>query len=386
MLQTVLLFPAPVSDLVESADKQHLYVACRNGVYCVSLQFLLSRYSHLPSPPQVVKSCQCSLTYVTFHLCRAHSSPADASSSPVELKISRECLVVPEEGVLSLLPVGSVLLTLSQRDTSWVFTVYNSPNQSASSSCEMLASYSLLQASGVVRNDTEGRTGMRRRPVLICVHSSDTTTPPPSSSEATSTDGQFCLEPVLFKLLFGIDAALAKSPVILCGLPDGCLCFLPLRLPGSRLRVLHSLEQPVVFVGACVVMETGPGHAQCLVAMGELGRVVLIKTDKGGPERGGSIAGFIERCVPGPVMCGCVDQKCLYYSTGSDLLTLDLSQGGEERDEEISSKTGAALQSPASLNVCRVIAVAEPTCNTTGKPTIEHFLAQSLYKMNLQST
>ncbi|KAE8284408.1 Fanconi anemia core complex-associated protein 100 [Larimichthys crocea] len=339
-LTTVLLFPAPVSDLVESADKQHLYVACRNGVYCVSLQFLLSR---------------------------AHSSPADASSSPVELKISRECLVVPEEGVLSLLPVGSVLLTLSQRDTSWVLTVYNSPNQSASSSCEMLASYSLLQASGVVRNDTEERTGMRRRPVLICVHSSDATTSPPSSSEATSTDGQFRLEPVLFKLLFGIDAALAKSPVILCGLPDGCLCFLPLRLPGSRLRVLHSLEQPVVFVGACVVMETGPGHAQCLVAMGELGRVVLIKTDKGGPERGGSIAGFIERCVPGPVMCGCVDQKCLYYSTGSDLLTLDLSQGGEERDEEISSKTGAALQSPASLNVCRVIAVAEPTCNTAGE-------------------
>ncbi|KAG8009061.1 hypothetical protein GBF38_011659, partial [Nibea albiflora] len=336
---TVLQFPAPVSDLVESGDKQHLYVACENGVYCVTLQFLLSR---------------------------AQSSPADASSIPVELKISRECLVVPEEGVLSLLPVGSVLLTLSQRDTSWMLTVYNSPNQSGSSNCEMLASYSVPQASGVVRNDTEGRTGMRRRPVLICVHSSDAT-PPPSSSEATSTDGQFRLEPALFKLLFGIDAALAKSPVILCGLPDGSLCFLPLRLPGSQLRVLHSLEQPVVFVGACVVMETGPGHAQCLVAVGELGRVVLIKTDKGGPEGGGSIAGFIERCVPGPVMCGCVDKKCLYYSTGSDLLTLDLSQGGEERDEEISNKTGAALQSPASLNVCRVIAVAEPTCNTAGE-------------------
>lgn len=193
---------------------------------------------------------------------------------------------------------------------------------------------------------------------MICVHSSDAT--PPSLS-----DGHFLLEPLFFKLLFGIDAALAKSPVILCGLPDGCLCFLPLRPPGSRLRVLHSLEQPVVFVGA-----SGPGRAQCLVAVGELGRVVLIKMDKGGSEGAGNRTGFIEGCVPGPVMCGCVDKSCLYYSTGSDLLVLDLSEGPsgrEEGDEETSSKTHAALQSPASLNVCRVIALAEPTCNTPGK-------------------
>lgn len=308
------------------------------------------------------------LTYVTFNLCRAQSSPADTSSSPAELKIPSEFLVVPEEGVLSLLLVGSVLLTLSQRDASWMLTLYNSPKQSCS--CDVLSSFSLPLVSGV---DTEGKTGMRRRPVLICVHSSDAAPPSSSStssSEAALTDGHFCLEPILFKLLFGIDAALAKSPVILCGLPDGCLCFLPLRLPGSRLRVLHSLEQPVVFVGASVVVGTGLGHAQCLVAVGEQGRVVLIRTDKGGPERGGNIAGFTERCVPGPVKCGCVDKKRLYYSTGSDLLVLDLSDGSsgrEDQDEETSSKTDAALQSPTSLNVCRVVAFAEPTCSTAGK-------------------
>lgn len=241
----------------------------------------------------------------------------------------------------------------------------------------MLGSFSLPPLSGVVHSDAEEKTGLRRRPVLICVHSSDTT-PPSSSSTSSSaadlTDSHFRLEPVLFKLLFGIDAALAKSPVILCGLPDGCLCFLPMRLPGSRLRVLHSLEQPVVYVGASVVMETGLGHAQCLVAVGELGRVVLIRTDKGGHEGGGSVAGFIERCVPGPVMCGCMDKNYLYYSSGSDLLVLDLSEGssgreGQERDGETSSKTVAALQSPTSLNVCRVIALAEPACNTAGKQT-----------------
>ncbi|XP_073346064.1 Fanconi anemia core complex-associated protein 100 isoform X2 [Pagrus major] len=347
-LTAVLQFPGPVRDLVESHDKQLLYAACTSGVYCVSLQFLLSR---------------------------AQSSLADASSSPVELKISSEFLLVPEEGVLSLLLVGSVLLTLSQRDTSWMLTLYNCPKQSASSSCESLTSFSLPLVSSVVQDDDEGKTGLRRRPVLICVWSSDATPPlssSTSSSEVTLPDRHFRLEPVLFKLLFGVDAAIAKSQVIICGLPDGCLCFLPLRLPGSRLRVLHSLEQPVVFVGASAVMETGPGHAQCLVVVGELGRVVLIKTDKGGPEGGGNTAGFTERCVPGPVVCSCVDKNCLYYSTGSDLLRLDLSEGssgreGQERNEETSSKTDAARQSPTSLSVCRVIALAEPTHNHAGE-------------------
>ncbi|XP_032357551.1 Fanconi anemia core complex-associated protein 100 [Etheostoma spectabile] len=332
----VLQFPDPVRDLVGSHDKQLLYVACGSGVYCVRLQLLLSR---------------------------APSSPADASSSLAELKIRSEFLVVAEEGVLSVLLVGSVFLTLSQTDTSWTLTLYESSNY------EMLGSFSLPLVSGVVHNDSEGKTAMKKRPVLICVHSNDAT--PPSSSEGTLADGHVRLEPVLFKLLFGIDAGLTKSPVILCGLPDGRLCFLPLRLPGSRLRVLHSLEQPVVYVGASVVMEISPGHGQCLVAVGELGKVVLIKTDKGGSEGGGNRTGFIEGCVPGPVMCGCVDTNCLYYSTVSDLLVLELSEGlsrreGQEKDEETSRKTHAELQSPTSLNVCRVAALAEPTCTTAG--------------------
>ncbi|XP_040885075.1 Fanconi anemia core complex-associated protein 100 [Toxotes jaculatrix] len=347
-LTAVLQFPGPVSDLVGSHDNQLLYVSCRSGVYCVSLPFLLSR---------------------------VRSSPADASSCPAELKVSSEFLVVGEEGVLSLLLVGSVLLILSQRDTSWLLSLYKAPKQTQSSSYEMLSSFSLPLVSSAVHGYTEGKTGMRRTPVLICVHSGDTKSPSSSStssSEATLAESHFHLDPLLFKLLFGTDAALAKLPVILCGLPDGRLCFLPLRLPGSRPRVLHSLEQAVVFVGASVVMETDPGHAHCLVAVGEKGRVVLMNTDKGGPEGGGNKAGLMEGCVPGPVVCGFVDKHHLYYSTGSDLLVLDLSEASsgredQKRDEETSRKTAAALQNPTSLNVCRIIALAAPAQNTAGE-------------------
>ncbi|XP_010780379.1 Fanconi anemia-associated protein of 100 kDa [Notothenia coriiceps] len=333
-LKAVLQCPGPVSDLVVSHDKQRLYVACRSGVYCVSSELLLSRVK---------------------------GSPADASSGPSELKISSESLVVAEEGVLSLLPVGSVLVTLSQRDASWMLALYKSSNY------EKLSSFS--QFSGDV--NTEEKTEIRRSPVLICVHSRDAT--PSSSSSNSSSDeapsqGHFHLDPVLFKLLFGVDIALAKSPVILCGLPDGCVCFVPLCLPGSRLRVLHSLEQPVVFVGS-----SGPGR--CLVAVGALGRVVLMKADKGGSTEGRRNV-LTEGCVPGPVVCGCVDKNTVYYSTGSDLLLLDLSEGksgeeGQGKDEETRRKMDAALQSPTSLNVCRVVALAPPTCNTAAPGVVE---------------
>ncbi|CAN9508619.1 unnamed protein product [Ophioblennius macclurei] len=329
----VLHFPAAVTDLEAEKCQQILFVACLSGVYCVSLQGLLDRPS--------------------------------ASSGLAELKISSESLVAEADGASSLLLAGSVLLALGQRDTSWLLTLYKTPTQTQSSRCEMLGSFILPLASADADGDTG--SGPRRRPVLIYVHCGDAS--PPS----TLPHGHFRLEPVLFKLLFGVEAALANSPVALCGLPDGRLGFVPLRLPGSRLRILHSLEQPVVFVAASLTAEGGAGHAQCLVALGEGGRLVLIEADKGRPGGGGGGGqlSFTEARVSAPVACGCVDEKRLYYSTGSDLLALDLSKGsssgkGKGRDEE----AAAALQRPTSLNVCRVAALSEPACRAAGGPEL----------------
>ncbi|XP_024140884.1 Fanconi anemia core complex-associated protein 100 [Oryzias melastigma] len=320
-ITAVLQFPEEVVDLIESHNK-HLLIACSSGVYCVDLQPLLV------------------------------SSSADASSGPAELKISSEFCVLGGHGLSSLLLVGSTLLTLGQRNTSWMLTLYKLPQPEQPSSYEMLGSFSLPLLSPVLLDRTE--TEQTRRSLLICLHSGS----PPASNDSYLTHGQFGIQPVLFKLLFGVDAALARSPVLLWGLPDGRLCFLPLHLPGSQIRVLHSLEQPVAFVGASVVGETDPGLAQCLVVVGERGRVVLIRTDRSGSETGGSTAGFAERCVPGPVKCCSVDNNCLYYSTGSDLLRLNLL-GSSGRED-------GAVQMPTTLNVCRIIALVAPTCNPEG--------------------
>lgn len=264
-----------------------------------------------------------------------------------------------------MLLVGSMLLTLCQTDTSWLLTLYKRPQQTQPTPYEVLSSFHLPLVSPVEHGGTKVKAGQTGRSVLLCAHFGIR---PPLSSSLDATDmssSHICLEPVLFKLLFGVEAALAKSPVVLCGLPDGRLCFLPLGLPGSRLRVLHSLEQPVVFAGASVVMETDPGHAQCLVVVGEQGRVGLIKADKAGPEREGSFARFTEGCVSGPVECGFVDKNHLYYSTGSDLFMLKLS--GESAGREDKERDEEALQSPTSLNVCRVVALSEPTFSAAGE-------------------
>lgn len=260
----------------------------------------------------------------------------------------------------SLLLVGSTLLTASLRNMAWTLTLYGRTTQSACSSFELLSSFSLPPAAGLLC--TGGATQKMRRPVLVCVRSSDAA--PPLGA------GHLRLQSTLFKLLFGIDAALAKSPVILCGLPDGRLCHLPLHLPASRLRILHSLEQPLVFIGLCSVEETAAPSV--LVAVGDQGRVVLIRAERAAPGKENCSAGFTETRVTGPVMCGCAHGNFLYYSTGSDLLRLDLSVGSfSEDDPDKRSKnyrdTGSFSLNAVSLNVCRVVALAEASSSAAGE-------------------
>ncbi|XP_012731597.2 Fanconi anemia core complex-associated protein 100 [Fundulus heteroclitus] len=337
-VRAVLQLPAPVRDLDVSHDKQLLFVACRSGIYRVNFQLL------------------------------SHSGSSDAGSGPAELKISSDFLAVAADGVSSLLLVDSVLLTLCQTDRSWLLTLYKTPQQSQANRCDVIGSFSLPVVSPSVQGHTESKC------VLLCVCLGEVTQPssPAAASDAGLSRCHLPLRPALFKLLFGVEAALAKSPVILCGLPDGRLCYLPLRLPGSRLRVLQSLEQPVVFIGASAAMETDAGCAGCLVALGKQGRVMLIKAGRAGSERQRGIADFTEGCVPGPVECACVDKSRLYYSTGSDLLTLGLSVGstgreGQEWAEEASGSTAASLNRPTSLNVSGVVALDQPTCNDAGE-------------------
>ncbi|KAL0983908.1 hypothetical protein UPYG_G00134630 [Umbra pygmaea] len=350
-LTAVLHFLSPVVHVVQSLDKQHFFAVCEgDGIYCVDLPTLPSR----PATP-----------------------PSDQSPGPALFQVLSNSLAARDAGVCSMVEVqgasGDTLVTVSQRDAAWWFSLYTATGY------RKLAEFSLPVVSGGHRTG-DGGTGLVMRPVLACVSSRDA----PSSSSSL-VDCHFLMETLLFKLLFGVDASFVNSSVILCGLPDGRLCSFPLHLqgqPGPRVRVLHSLEQPITFVGTSTETNSGP---QCLVAVGRWGRVVLARACEGGPGDGGKVAGFTEGCVSGPVLCACADGKGLYYSTGSDLLVLDLSGGAEENlspGENLvvghgerqgpgqameKPRVSGLLQSPVSLNVCRVIALSGPSCNTSGQ-------------------
>ncbi|XP_051925597.1 Fanconi anemia core complex-associated protein 100 isoform X2 [Hippocampus zosterae] len=326
-LQAVLIFPGPVRDLVVDEDEQILYAACCSGVYCI-------RFSSLSSRIQ-----------------RANSSTAPC------VKVSSKDLVIREDGVFALLLVNSVLLSLRLTNASWLLSRYKIAEASQLTSYETCGSFKVPLISDSEDHSPDELS--ERRPVLFCVHSADS----PSSSSLPS--GHIRLEPLLFKLLFGIDAALAKSPVVICGLPDGRLCFAAHRVPGSQLRVLHSLEQPVVFVGASAGTRTDP--ADRLVALGERGRVVLVASRRGGPQGGGVRATFTELSVPGPVVCAFLHERLLYYSTGSDLLVLHLASAEAANDEAGSPNKVSPPWNVISLNVCRLIALARPARTTEGK-------------------
>nr|XP_061807383.1 Fanconi anemia core complex-associated protein 100 [Nerophis lumbriciformis] len=322
-LKAIFLFPDYVRDLVLNEDKHTLYVACCSGVYCICLSSLPSR--------------------------------SDASCIAPQVKVSNEHLVIREDGILALLLVNSLLLTLRLTNTSWLLTRYRIAEDSTFSRYEMLGSFKVPVISDSDHHSSDEWS--EKKPVLFCVHSADA----PSSSNLPS--GHICLDPILFKVLFGVDVALAKSPVVLCGLPDGRLCFVAHRVPGSQLRVLYSLEQPVVFIG------TQTNSSSFLVALSQQGKVVLVTLKQKGLQGGGVTAAFTELCVPGPVVCACLDKCSLYYSIGSDLLALDLvlaSTGGSEAEKGGSQKRAAAPQN-ISLNVCRVIALAEHVKNIEGK-------------------
>ncbi|CAL9698888.1 unnamed protein product [Knipowitschia caucasica] len=303
-LTGILQFPTSVNYFVQSEDKQHLYVACASAVYGIKLH-------HEP----------------------IRSSP---NESPADIKITSDNLIVREEGVLCLVTVGTVLVTLSRKDNFWCLTV-TKPGEEPG--LFITLSLSCIPAVGDVTDET--------RPVMQCIHLHDTSSSPESS-----------LDPTLFKLLFSIDSALSQTPVILCGLPDGRLCSLSLCLPGFR--VIHSLEEPVLFIGASVVMETEPGpDARCLVAVGERGRVVVIKTCEGATEERIRQVSFTECCVSEKVMSACVDKSCLFLSTGSDLLSINLT-------DTPTRERGKRMNTPVSLNVCRIIALTKPASKTTG--------------------
>ncbi|XP_048025695.1 Fanconi anemia core complex-associated protein 100 isoform X2 [Megalobrama amblycephala] len=331
---TVMQFEASVTNLALSDDKCRLYALCANGgLYCTPLPQLSSSSVLVNKTPDRVLNI-----------------------------VSDDSIVLKNVSLQAFTIVEKILVTLSLHKSIWSFDLYEEPG---SGPLRKLASFQVATVNTCCLNITDKEKCVNCPPVLTCIYPKGST-----SVSSQQSDLHPYLEPRLFRLLFGVDASLVNSPVILCGLPDGRICCFPLRIPTlagprgeqrSPIRVLQSLEQPVVFIGTCVSGEHGP---QCLVAVGQRGKLLMVRSKQASSEGKEADYSFNEHSVRGPVLCVCVDDKRLYYSSLNDLHALQLTTTSSS--EATGSESQLQALTSDSLGVCRVIALARPYTNTTG--------------------
>ncbi|XP_076154064.1 Fanconi anemia core complex-associated protein 100 isoform X1 [Alosa pseudoharengus] len=350
-LSAVLQFDTPVTHLAFSA-RRYIYVLCeKGGIYCTSIP----QQSRPPSPIPVV------------------------DQDPVLQRVAEDSILLKDPTIDSFLLAEDLLITVSREEATWTLGLYRVSDGSSSKpvSLRKLAEHrvSAINTAQPHRKTEVNVDGKDTWTVLSCIYPSGGASLP---GDLSGSPGCFLLEPDLFTLLFGVDAALVSSPVVLLGLPDGRLCYLPLRIPTSSApgqragpRVLHSLEQPVAFIGtSSVATGTGGCLPRSLVAIGQTGRVLLVTANEGGGE--GKVARFSEFSIRGPVVCACHSSSHVYYSTATDLLSLKLNApSASSSSSDQPGLPDPPTPTPISLNVCGVIAMTLASSDLTEGGAVE---------------
>ncbi|XP_062937003.1 Fanconi anemia core complex-associated protein 100 [Cynocephalus volans] len=348
LLTAAYKFPAQVWHLELLAPRRALLVLCaRRGLYCVPLD----RPSRSAS--------------------QDNGDDEDGELPSLVIPVDPDTCVLPDTTLCAFTVLNEVFVTLAQGPTQWKMQLFECPfpGEDPHPGGQIgEVQLSVCTPPGGVPGKPEVP---RFLPVLCCAL-------PPGSQVPHGHlwgSGGFMLEEALFGLLFGADATLLESPVILCGLPDGQLCCVVLKAlvtsksapgdPKALVKILHHLEEPVIFIGALrtkhwAAEEVENVHSDCLVALGHHGRTLAIKASW--DESGNLVPELREYSLPGPVLCAaCGGGSRMYHSTPSDLCVVDLAHGGTPMDpEELDRHSGGLppLLFPTSLSICSVVTLS----------------------------
>ncbi|XP_010282916.1 PREDICTED: Fanconi anemia-associated protein of 100 kDa-like, partial [Phaethon lepturus] len=325
---------------------RQLYILCaHSGIYCVSLEQQSRLMEQTDSDGQEGN-------------CPSGVFPVDS-----------DACIFPDSSLCMFTLLNSFVITLSQAHGKWWMKLHELPRPEQES-----PPYRQVSEVGFCPGPQPGDEGdsppSRFLPVLCCASSPGTV----GSGEGLWCSGGFVLEEPLFSLLFGIDAAMLESPMILCGFPDGQLCSVPLKALSSSpavdgchdvsnqdppIKILHHLEEPIVFIGALrteqrVVEDAedeqvaedaedeqlfGDTGCDCVVAVGHYGKMVAVKADQ---REEATVPELREYYLRGPILCAaCGSGSRMYYSTHSDISAVDLDWVGDSSDpEDAESCTG----------------------------------------------
>nr|XP_033817467.1 Fanconi anemia core complex-associated protein 100 [Geotrypetes seraphini] len=338
---------------VQLVTPQQLYALCsHNGIYCVSMK----------QPGRSMKE----------------TDPVAEGDgfSPTVVTVDSDSLILQDSTISTFMVVGGFLVTVSKGQSRWRIKVLQNVNSSQEN-----PKYSQIKQLEFIVGTTENMSFL---PTLCCIF--------PQGADVASERGAgshrtFTVKAALFSPLFGLDAVMLDSPVVLCGFPDGQVCFVPLKalsFPTVRYScsdvkdqaplgmILYHLEQPVVFIGALGApqgaSETGGHHrmaedAVCdsIVVVGHQGKMLTVQLDANKEAQGPA---FKEHHLPGPITCGLCTARSIYYSTPSDLFTF--STAIKQRTSDNSPGVLPFVLSPVSLNICGVVALSMPTETSEG--------------------
>ncbi|KAK2528376.1 Faap100 [Columba guinea] len=357
VLKAVYQCPEQVWHVELLPQPRQLYILCaHSGIYCVSLEQ------------------QSRLTEQTDGDGQETNCPSGV------LPVEADACVFPDSSLCMFTLLNNFVITLSQADGKWWMKLHELPRPEQEGSPYRQVS-EVGFCPGPVPGDQGDAPPSSFLPVLCCASSPGTA----GSGEGPWCSGGFVLEEPLFSLLFGIDAAMLESPMILCGFPDGQLCSVPLKALSSSpavdgchdisnqdspVKILHHLEEPIVFIGALRTEQRavedaedeqlfGEAGCDCVVAVGHYGKMVAVKADQ---RDEATVPELREYYLRGPVLCAaCGSGSRMYYSTHSDISAVDLDRGGDSSDpEDAESCTGVLppVLSPASLSICSVVALS----------------------------
>ncbi|XP_032653121.1 Fanconi anemia core complex-associated protein 100 isoform X2 [Chelonoidis abingdonii] len=357
LLKAIYRFPDQVWHVELLPLHRKLYILCAGtGIYCVSLD----------QQSRLLKQTD-------------GDGKEDACPSSV-FPVDSDACIVPDITLCTFTLLNDFLVTLSQAQGKWwvKLHVLLDPDQE-SQPCRQISQvgFSTCDQTG----DNGDALSSHFLPVLCCASAPGTAGP----GEGLWCSGGFTLEEPLFSLLFGIDAAMLDSPMILCGFPDGQLCCVPLKALSSSeavdgcsevagqappVKILHHLEEPVVFIGALRTEHKAPDDpddeqlfgdsgCDCVVVVGHYGKMVAMKAERGEEAK---VPEVREYYLQGPILCAaCGGGSRMYYSTHSDISAVDLDWVSNASDPESIDNTAYVLPpvlSPASLSICSVVALS----------------------------
>ncbi|NWU98259.1 FP100 protein, partial [Upupa epops] len=368
VLKAVYRCPDQVWHVELLPQPRQLYILCaHSGIYCVSLD----------QQSRVAEQTD-------------GDGPEGTLPSGV-LPVEAEACIFPDPSLCMFTLLHNFVITLSQAHGRWWMKLHELPRPEQDSPPYRQIS-EVGFCPGPQPEGSEDLPPSSFLPVLCCASSPGTL----GSGEGLWCSGGFVLEEPLFSLLFGIDAAMLDSPMILCGFPDGQLCSVPLKSlsssppvdgchdvskPDPPVKILHHLEEPIVFIGAlrterraaaaAAEEEEEEGDAEdeqlfgdagcdCVVAVGHYGKMVAVKADQ---REEATVPELREYYLRGPILCAACGGGGgrMYYSTHSDISAVDLDWVGDSSDPEDAESCSGVLPpvlSPASLSICSVVALS----------------------------